>query len=100
MKKIVYFLLFISSLGFSQTGNPAPFYNNISLPNATEVTTVANIPVYDSSTGFIENYITFANLKAALNHQGYFDSGTRASNLVTIIGDHDDTSNGTKIKTR
>ncbi len=33
-----------------------------------------------------------------LNHQGYTDSGTRTGgDLVTVIGDHDDSNNGTKI---
>jgi hypothetical protein len=45
----------------------------------------------DCSLGDPDCFVNF-------NHQGYIDVGTRAGgDLITIIGDHDDSNNGTKI---
>ena len=97
MKKLIYILLLIVFGSHAQT-NPAPFYSNIALPNAAQVTTAERVPVIDTDLE-IASWISSANLldglisgSGTINYLAKFTTAEGGS-----VGDSKVYDNGTNV---
>ena len=97
MKKLIYILLLIVFGSHAQT-NPAPFYSNIALPNAAQVTTAERVPVIDTDLE-VGSWISSANLldglisgSGTINYLAKFTTAEGGS-----VGDSKVYDNGTNV---
>ena len=80
MKKLIYILLLIVFGSHAQT-NPAPFYSNIALPNAAQVTTAERVPVIDTDLE-IDSWISSEDFLSGVDLEFVTENGNTTTNDV------------------